>query len=794
MIRKHLESLKHKPFEKKVQIPLMVLAAVIVVSFIANFIFTTLLSSTTVKLAKDSLPGLDYVMQADRDLYQAQMAERSLIFVEANSPQFAELSEFHSENITQAKDRIASFRDNTLSASMKEQAERFLASHQEWENITRQIQTELASGTAAGKARAIELSFGAGLEKFDGIRDLLDVLGEEVNNTTRDLAAESQWLSVAARLQQLLLLAFGLTICFITIRHFPRMITGPVKNILESIRHVTLQGDFNHRLTIESRDEIGELAEHVNQLLASLEQTLSECNTVASGIARGNFEQTVKTDSKGHLKDLATSINKTSQAVRTAMKNINTITSELAAGNLGDYSGDKLPGEYADTIQNAAKTKELLRDVISETNNTLQKIADGDFSYRIQRDFPGELDGLKTGITVTQQALANVFRSIEVLMQAIRDGHFDSRSNTKLKGQYADMVQLIEHAMSHLDAAIEDISRVMADVVSGKLNSRVTLNMEGDLNRLKQNINHSLTQSETINSTISASMTSLANGDLSTLITTDFPGDYAMLKNDINRTVNNLKDMIGKIQHSSDEVLIASQQLTQSSADISNRTEQQAAAVEQTLSTLASIRDAGSQGIAVVKQVDEVCNQTGKVALEGEETMQRVISSVENISESSNKIGSIIGVIDEIAFQTNLLALNAAVEAARAGETGRGFAVVAGEVRSLAQRSANAAKEIKGLVQEIIARVQTGTEVAQGSGKVLQRVVTSFQEVNAEVKRIAQVIENQTNSVNEITGAMKTIENNTQATAAVTEQSASSSEAMSNQASDLRRLTTAFKL
>ncbi len=787
-------SFKDWSFRTKLMVPLLVLAAVFIASFGSTFWSTITLSKRILVTAEESLPSLDLVLQADRDLYQALVAERSLMEVDPDSEAFTSFRDSQAENIAQANERISKFGELTRNVEMKRSVSEFLVRHQEWSAIALQIPTIYERDTALATLEAKELSFSLAAEKFDIMREILDRITDPLQEIAHEYAQDSVEIAEASETQQVITLVICLAICFTLIVFFPGLITKPISKMLDGISEVTKEADFTYRLPVDSRDEIGRLSEVFNQLLAAMESAIDECNTLVSEIAQGQFGRTLTTDSKGHLERLVKGINDTSTAVNLAMTDINTITSELATGDFEAHKTNVLPGGFGNTLNNATQAKIAVRSVIEATNNALTKIADGDFTHAIEEDFPGELEGLKTGVNHTLLSLEKVFSSIESMMDALRAGNFTKRSDTQLKGQFADMVSLVEQSMAQMNLAMQDISGVMSNVVDGQLGARVSAEMSGDLESLKQHINHSLNQIETLNSIVCNILSSFANGDLTKSINENFPGDYVQLKDDVNRTILNLKDMIGGIQTSSDEVLLASEQLQQGSADISKRTEQQAAALEETMGALESIRESGQQSKATVEQVIGVCKQTVREAAEGEQAMERVISSVENISESSNKIGSIIRVIDEIAFQTNLLALNAAVEAARAGESGRGFSVVAGEVRDLAGRSANAAKEIKSLVTEIIDRVKIGTEVAVDSGDVLKGVINSFQKVNEEVIHIGQSIEDQANSISEVAIAMKTIESNTQATAAVTEETAASSEMMASQASSLRGMTGAFKV
>lgn len=222
--------------------------------------------------------------------------------------------------------------------------------------------------------------------------------------------------------------------------------------------------------------------------------------------------------------------------------------------------------------------------------------------------------------------------------------------------------------------------------------------------------------------------------------------------------------------------------------------EQQVASIEQTHTILQNIAKMSSDSAQFAGHAVVRCKEASRVAKEGETAVDNVIGAVKEISESSQKIDSIIGVIDGIAFQTNLLALNAAVEAARAGEQGRGFAVVAGEVRQLAQRSSAAAREIKLLVKEITERVDTGTRLAGNSGVVLKRVFDEVVGVNEQINKISAAISQQQQGIGHINDAVRVIEQATQSTAQLAEEVASASKSLSDQSVNLLEMASTFKV
>ncbi|MFT5008706.1 MAG: methyl-accepting chemotaxis protein, partial [Granulosicoccus sp.] len=229
-------------------------------------------------------------------------------------------------------------------------------------------------------------------------------------------------------------------------------------------------------------------------------------------------------------------------------------------------------------------------------------------------------------------------------------------------------------------------------------------------------------------------------------------------------------------------------------ADLSRRTEQQASSLEETSSSMEELTGTVRLNADNASQANALASQAANVAIDGGELIQQVVKTMASINASARKIADIIGVIDGIAFQTNILALNAAVEAARAGEQGRGFAVVASEVRSLAQRSANAAKDIKALISDSVSEIESGNSLVGKSGDTMQEVVTAIKRVNDIMAEIAAASAEQATGIDEISKAVVQMDEMTQQNAALVEQAAAAAESMQSQAQQLTSQVSTFTL
>ena len=286
----------------------------------------------------------------------------------------------------------------------------------------------------------------------------------------------------------------------------------------------------------------------------------------------------------------------------------------------------------------------------------------------------------------------------------------------------------------------------------------------------------------------------IADGHLGNVLELGGNDEIGRLLRAIAAMQERLRGLVGEILQTSESIQSASTEVATGNHDLSHRTELTAGNLQRTASAMEQLTETVRQSANAATQADRFAASAAEVAQRGGQVVSQVISTMDAINESSKKIRDIIGVIDGIAFQTNILALNAAVEAARAGEQGRGFAVVAGEVRSLAQRSAEAAREIKTLIGNSVDRVETGSRLVTDAGSTMNEIVSSVQRVTAIIGQIASAAGEQSSGLGQINSAVAQLDEMTQQNAALVEQSAAAAESLHEQASRLTDLVSTFNL
>jgi len=465
---------------------------------------------------------------------------------------------------------------------------------------------------------------------------------------------------------------------------------------------------------------------------------------------------------------------KSSQRIKVALDNVS--SNVMLADNTGNII-------YANTavIEMMSKAESDIQTQLPDFE--AQKIVGSNFD--IFHENPEHQRRMLEGLKTTFNGKIKVGpRTFSLIANPVVDEH-GGRLGTVV--EWGDITAQLKAEASIADL-IEKASR-------GDLQERLdTEQYSGFMKRVSTGVNQMLDAVVEPIQEVKRVLESIAEGDLTQKMDGEFHGEFSELNSALNSSTQNLTNMVSEIRGAGSNITTGSSEISTGNATLSERTESQAASLEETAASMEEMTSTVKQNAENAQEARKLASEAQGLAEKGGDISKKVEASMGDISASSRKIAEIISVIDEIAFQTNLLALNAAVEAARAGEQGRGFAVVASEVRSLAQRSAGAAKEIKELINDSVKKVEEGGGFVDESGKALIEIMDSIKNVTEIVSEIAAASKEQASGIEQVNVAVTQMDEGTQQNAALVEQVAAASTSMEEQAAQLQHLVSAFSI
>ncbi|QJP20154.1 HAMP domain-containing protein [Stenotrophomonas maltophilia] len=466
----------------------------------------------------------------------------------------------------------------------------------------------------------------------------------------------------------------------------------------------------------------------------------------------------------------------------------------VARGDLSVTTQSTGKDEAGRMLAATADMTAMLRRFSEQTQLMAQMHAGPDISHRIPEDFPGVYGQLASGInTVIFEHLDAIVDAIEVLNQyAIGNLAPDAR---RLPGSRAILHESMDAAKASLLAINTQIQQLASAAAAGDFSQRGDAQrFDHDFRVMIEQLNSMMQVADGNLGQLSQLLQSIAAGDLTARMDGQFNGVFARMRDDANTTVTQLTQIVSQIQASASSITLAAGEIASGNSDLSRRTEQQAANLEETAASMEELTSTVRQNAEHARQANQLAIGAHGVASQGGEVVGQVVTTMSAIEASSKKIAEIISVIDGIAFQTNILALNAAVEAARAGEQGRGFAVVASEVRTLAQRSAAAAKEIKGLIDDSVGKVAEGSSLVHQAGSTMGEIVASVQRVTDIMAEISAASQEQSAGIEQVNQTVVQMDETTQQNAALVEEATAAARAMEDQAVQLGEAVARFRL
>ncbi|WP_333623689.1 methyl-accepting chemotaxis protein, partial [Stenotrophomonas indicatrix] len=482
----------------------------------------------------------------------------------------------------------------------------------------------------------------------------------------------------------------------------------------------------------------------------SMTGPLARAVQLAERLSKGELDQEFRLGGRDELTQLGEAMASVRQSVQAAIGAQLQMAEQHEAGAIRyRMDASAFPGDFGRMVQATNHLVESHVQVQLLMAEVMQRYAIGDLSRDLP-EYPGEKGTLTRTLAAVKQSLMAINAQIDELARAARAGDFSVRGDAAaFQYQFQAMVNHLNGMMASSQASIADVSDVLRAISHGNLTAR----MEGE-----------------------------------------YEGVFARMRDDANATTTQLTGIVRGIQVAADSINNAAQELAAGNNDLSRRTEQQAANLEEAAASMEELTSTVRQNAELARQADSEAHAAGVAVRETEQAMAQMATVMGEIDQSSARISEISTVIDGIAFQTNILALNAAVEAARAGEQGRGFAVVASEVRTLAQRAGVAAKEIKELIEDAAAKVQSGLAVTVESEAAIARVAQASSRTTQLMSDIAAASKEQAAGIEQVNQVVVQMDQVTQQNAALVEEATAASRALEEQAHALTTSVSVFQL
>ena len=454
-------------------------------------------------------------------------------------------------------------------------------------------------------------------------------------------------------------------------------------------------------------------------------------------------------------------------------------------------------------VTSYASINAYTKEEVQRFGKNLLRLADGDLNFDLSIGKAGEhteevsqqFMEIGKSLTVVKDSIGNLIDDVTMMTEAAIDGKLEARADeTRFNGAWKDLIKGMNLTLQEIEKPMVEIGKTIESMYNGNLNVAITGAYRGGFDQLKQLINGMIEQLNGMIGDIAYRIGELAKGNLNIENAQEYQGDFVNIENALNGIIESLNPVMRGIYDSAEQVSSGTDQVANGSQNLAQGSTEQASAIQELTASITEIADQTKNNAVAANEAQELTLVVMDNAQKSNEHMNAMQRSMVDINASSQDISKIIKVIDDIAFQTNILALNAAVEAARAGQHGKGFAVVAEEVRTLAARSSDAAKETTELIEGSINKVKTGTKIADETAAALTDIVAEIEKVTNLVSKIAVASNEQATGIAQINTGIEQVAQVISQNSATAEESAAASEEMSSQAELLKERINQFQL
>ena len=632
-------------------------------------------------------------------------------------------------------------------------AERLRAADLFYANLreyTDEVLRDMYNAALQGDYQGVSHIFQTGAPVVERIEAQLIILADGASSLVVEIREQTELATGRSTAFMFALAAAGFVLGAAIALGISGAISKPIEEVERALHDVSV-GNFNINLREGGRDETGNLSRSTKRLVATLNDLMEEMDEM--------YAQHEKGETDAFICD------------------------------------KKFQGMFQSVAEHVNDMIRSHMDINRKSVEAFMAIADGHFDVPFEK-LPGKKAFISDAVESMRRQIQRVSREVEGMIDASVAGDFAlvSINEAKYGGGWLKIMRGLNNVAKTADTPIVEIRDVLYAFAKGDFSMRVRGEYSGDFKVMKQAINDTIESFSAYIGEVSGLLQSFAEGDLTWEIRREYVGEFARIKKAMTEIRATISNTLSEISSAAEQVLIGAQQISLSANELATGSQTQAASVQQLNASVDIINQQTTQNAEDAEEASKLSSRSTRNARDGNDAMQHMLTAMQQIRESTNNISGIMRLISDIAFQTNLLSLNAAVEAARAGEHGRGFGVVAEEVRNLATRSQNAAKDTNALIEDSTSRVEAGSAMAHNTAESLDVIVKNATEVMNLIGRISEASRNQSEAVAQIATGLHQISSVVQSNSAVSQQTAAASQELNSQAEILRQLLSYFRL